>query len=111
MKKLRSAIVKTGLWDFSNVFRFANIIRPTNSAATLPNIMLQLVTVVGFVQQAITLGLEKNMLIEDAILKAGGFQDNADKNLVVINRENIKQRLFLFRKLQKLEALRQNLAA
>ena len=48
-----------------------------------------LVTVVGFVQQAITLGLEKNMLIEDAILKAGGFQDNADKNLVVINRENI----------------------
>lgn len=47
------------------------------------------VAVVGFVQQPDTLGLEKNMLVEDAILKAGGFKDSADKTTVFINRENI----------------------
>lgn len=43
--------------------------------------------VVGFVQKPDTLALEKNMLIEDAILKAGGFQESADMSLVVVNRE------------------------
>lgn len=46
-----------------------------------------MVAVVGFVQKADTLGLEKEMLVEDALLKAGGFLENADKNQVVINRE------------------------
>ena len=45
------------------------------------------VAVVGFVQKADTLGLEKEMVVEDALLKAGGFLENADKNLVVVNRE------------------------
>ena len=46
-----------------------------------------MVAVVGFVQKADTLGLEKEMLVEDALLKAGGFLENADKNQVVVNRE------------------------
>ena len=46
-----------------------------------------MVAVVGFVQKADTLGLEKEMVVEDALLKAGGFLENADKNQVVINRE------------------------
>ena len=46
-----------------------------------------MIGVVGFVQKPDTLALEKNMLVEDAILKAGGFQESADMNLVVINRE------------------------
>ena len=45
------------------------------------------VAVVGFVQKADTLGLEKEMVVEDALLKAGGFLENADKNQVVVNRE------------------------
>ena len=43
--------------------------------------------VVGYVRQPDTLALEKNMLVEDAILKAGGFQESADMGLVVVNRE------------------------
>ena len=43
--------------------------------------------VVGFVRQPDTLALEKNMLVEDAILKAGGFLESADMGLVVVNRE------------------------
>jgi len=46
------------------------------------------VAVVGFVQKADTLGLEKEMLVEDALLKAGGFLESADKYQVVVNREN-----------------------
>ena len=46
-----------------------------------------MIGVVGYVQKADTLALEKNMLVEDAILKAGGFQESADMDLVVINRE------------------------
>ena len=45
------------------------------------------VAVVGFVKKANTLGLEKEMVVEDALLKAGGFLESADKNQVVINRE------------------------
>ena len=43
--------------------------------------------VVGFVQKPDTLALEKNMLVEDAILKAGGFLESADMGLVIVNRE------------------------
>lgn len=46
-----------------------------------------MVAVVGFVQKADTLGLEKDMVVEDALLKAGGFLENADKSQVVVNRE------------------------
>ncbi|MCH1417162.1 MAG: SLBB domain-containing protein, partial [Flavobacteriaceae bacterium] len=50
-----------------------------------------IVAVVGFVQKADTLGLEKEMVVEDALLKAEGFLESADKNQVIINRESFDQ--------------------
>lgn len=42
----------------------------------------------GYVNLPNTYALTSNMYVEDAILAAGGFTEYADKNLVVVNREN-----------------------
>lgn len=49
----------------------------------------QNVAVYGFVNNAGSFSLEKDMFVEDLILLAGGFQDEADQKVVYVNREEL----------------------